>query len=508
MHGIVHGRDADASRGGKPLDPKAEVHVAYALPLPADAPATGRTPPVKPSSMALAEPGTVTYKHMATFVIKRAARATQRAVERRPAVFEVFVTTKGFLGFGGGTACVARGVLPLDSLLSDSTLELLLPLHAPEGIPDAVAAASGTAAVPAAYMGGSSAAAKRNSGAGGVSPAAAGGAAGGKGGAAGGAGAAAAGGAAGAADSIDALTGSGSAHSAATAAASALSGEGERGALHVCLRLNAPLRDQALQFVERKVLVMQDMPVLAAPALPAMAPLALGGAGAVHAAPAASPARAPAASGGGAVSVSGAGSAAAVPAAGGAAAARAGAGAGAGPATAAAAAAGAATSGASAAASAKVAASREASAKAAAVAATLGHGGAGGPGGGDDDDDDAYMSTDFYVSSAAIDDEVERCKEAAAAATAAGKGDDAELLADRVTALDIAKTLLGASIAGGTLSLPDYMGRVEARLKTDFAMAKALLAAVPNNPKAAIVMRRIKAMKGELADLKKMMEEG
>lgn len=81
-------------------------------------------------------------------------------------------------------------------------------------------------------------------------------------------------------------------------------------------------------------------------------------------------------------------------------------------------------------------------------------------------------------------------------------------LTDRITMLEFSKTMLGSAIAGGTLTLPDYMAKVEARLKEDFALAKALLTAVPNNPKAALVMRRIKVMKGELADMKKMMEEG
>lgn len=92
--------------------------------------------------------------------------------------------------------------------------------------------------------------------------------------------------------------------------------------------------------------------------------------------------------------------------------------------------------------------------------------------------------------------------------TAAGKEDDAGMLETRVMMLESAKTALGAAIGSGTLTFPDYMARVDARLKADFALAKSLLAAKPNNPKAADVMRRIKVMKGELADMKKMMEEG
>jgi len=503
VHALIHGRDDK----GKPLDAKGELHVTYALPLPADAPSTGRTAAVKPSAVAAgsADAGAASWEHRVCVGVKRAAQRTVlRAVEKRPAVFEVFRATSGFMGFGATTVCVGKGALPLDALLSDSTLDIAVPLHAPDKIPDALAVVKGDAIVPPSIIGSRART---------VSPAAGTPAAAGAG--AGGAGGRRSSGAAAAAGSVSPPGGAAASAAAALGADDGLAagGEGERGALHVTLRLHVPLRDQALQFVERRVLVMQKLPPLSslsAPLPPAAAlpptpvPAAAAASGAAGARPAA------AAAAGASVP------AAAAPAAGAASATKP-------------AAAGAATSAAASVAASRAAAQRDAALVAAEFgpAATKSGGGAagkagagvaggagagGGVGAGDDEEEAervAHMDVKHYVSFDAMRAETERCNarmaELAKGGTA-GDEDEASDLSFRVMALGIQMSTLESRVDAGQLSFDAYLAQVDAAIKADAALAKALIGKGRADA-AAQVMGRIRIMKAEVDGARKQMAE-
>jgi hypothetical protein len=203
------------------------------LPLPPDAPATTTSPPFKLT----APEGTHEVGHGALVSIGRPNRATVRTVQRRPVVVEVAKTTTGFLGFSKTTAPVARGSVPMDALLSDASATMCVPLHAPERIPDPRGLAAGTAPAPV------SAGVVRK-----PSPAA---------------GTAAAAAAGGAGDRGEVV-------------------EGDRGAAVVQIRLHAPLQDDAVRLVKKRVLVIDAMPPLTASAAGA----AVGGVAGSFAAPA------------------------------------------------------------------------------------------------------------------------------------------------------------------------------------------------------------------------------
>jgi hypothetical protein len=548
IHSLIHGREASnntkfvSENGGK-----CELHVVYCLPVPSDAPSTGRTAAVKPiapgtplaangsaasatapaatsaatGTPVVAEQGYASWEHTACYTIKRAARTTMRAVEKRPAVFEVYKATSGFLGFGASTVCIAKGAIPLDGLLSDSTIDLALPLHAPDKIGDAMAVVKGDAIVPASILGARrTSVAAAGSGAGGaatpVTTVVPGGAASSSG-ASSSPSASPGGNAAGG-------TGAGDDHSAVSSAIV----EGERGSLHVSLRLHVPLRDQALQFVERKVLVMQELPALplGATALPPAAPLPAVSVPAMPSAASASYAASPTSS-----------SAAAIPASSPAAVARTG---GQMP-VASAGAAGAS----SATAAAKEAAKRDAALIAAEFGASAGTAGAyGGHGaaahapsaaaappvagqkrpsssmaadptglaaaGGDDDDDDgqSHMDLKYFVSVAAIEKDMERCNATIDSMTKAGKGDSDEVsdLQSRLMMLEMQKSTIEAKIGSGQLTFDMYLNQLKTQLKNDAALAKTLIGSKKTDA-AAEVMDRIRAMKGEIAMAEQAMAE-
>lgn len=206
-------------------DKGADVHVNVFVPFTTAPTAAVTSPRVK-----LNDAGTADMTFVATSGMNRRSRLTLKACERRPLCVEVVRTSKGFLGLSTSTAVVARGAAHVDMLLSDASMHLFVPLHAPERIPDVAASLEGKSPIPAALL----------------------------------------------------------PRRAAAAASAAADGEGahaegERGACVVTLRLHAPLRDEAVKVVERRRFVMDPLPIIAAPApaprviaaAPAAAPVVL-----------------------------------------------------------------------------------------------------------------------------------------------------------------------------------------------------------------------------------------
>jgi hypothetical protein len=198
---------------------KGDFHIQFVLPFPAESPSSGKTTPFKLDTSASAVINTpfVLGMKRPNGKLKSALNSYIRTFERRPAVFEVFKTVVGFLGFSSTTTCVAKGAIMLDCVLSECTMQLTIPLCAPDKIPEAAAVVKGDAAVSPAVLG------KR-------------------------------------------LTPAGSKPSPAAGASS-----GERGSVSVQIRLHSPIRDAAVRMSDRRVLVLDEEVFIPPPVKPSPA---------------------------------------------------------------------------------------------------------------------------------------------------------------------------------------------------------------------------------------------
>jgi predicted nucleic acid-binding Zn-ribbon protein len=118
------------------------------------------------------------------------------------------------------------------------------------------------------------------------------------------------------------------------------------------------------------------------------------------------------------------------------------------------------------------------------------------------------MDVKHYVSFDAMRAETERCNARLAELTKAGKADDDEAsdLSFRVMALGIQMSTLESRVDAGQLSFEAYLAQIDAAIKADAALAKALIGKGRADA-AAQVMGRIRIMKAEVDGARKQMAE-
>ena len=105
---------------------KGEVSILYNFPIPVGKEITGRTVPAKKLD---ADGNVEDIQYEAMHHISKKVPTTIRGFERKCVVFEIERKSIGVFGLFGSTEIVAKGALPLESLLSTSILECKVPLH-------------------------------------------------------------------------------------------------------------------------------------------------------------------------------------------------------------------------------------------------------------------------------------------------------------------------------------------------------------------------------------------
>lgn len=125
-------------KNGKPE--KGEVAITYKLPVPVDAEVGGRQPAA--GTRKLDDSGSVVDLQPGSgggapaggqlHMIKRSARSTVRAIERKCIFVEIERKSAGAFGLFSKTEVVAKGALPLEGLLAASEVSTIIPLQPPD----------------------------------------------------------------------------------------------------------------------------------------------------------------------------------------------------------------------------------------------------------------------------------------------------------------------------------------------------------------------------------------